>query len=147
MEGALSGPPSGYSAAAAPAYGLNAGLFNLAQALDVRIRQQGPDQLVGLLDPETDQPSVTGVPLWDSDRTQQLATRACAACHSNQPNLPWYTNLAPLSWLVQYQVNTGRAAFNFSEWDRPQIAAAAHAAANVQSGNMPPAWFTALDPY
>jgi hypothetical protein len=145
VEAVLAGPPSGYAAAAGPAYGLNAGLYSLSQALDVRIREEGPDQLVGLLDPETDQPSITGAPLWDSDRTQQLATRACAGCHSNQPNLPWYTNLAPLSWVLQHQVDAGRAVLNFSEWDRPQLVATAHAAASVQSGSMPPAWFARLD--
>jgi ABC-2 type transport system permease protein len=145
VDAALLGPPSGYAAAGPALYALNAGLFNLSQALDVRLRAEGPDQLVGLLDPETDQPSVTGAPLWDSDRTQQLMTKACAACHSNQPSLPWYTNIAPLSWVVQYQVDAGRAAFNVSEWDRPQSAAAAHAAASAQSGAMPPAWFAAVD--
>jgi hypothetical protein len=33
-----------------------------------------------------------------------------------------------------------------SEWDRPQISAAAQAAASVQQGRMPPAWVTTLDP-
>jgi ABC-2 type transport system permease protein len=143
---AILGPPANPAAASPALSALSVGLYSLAQDLDIRIRQEGPDQLVGLLSPETDQPSVTGTPVWDSDRTQQLATRACAACHSNQPNLPWYTNLAPVSWVFQHQVDAGRAAFNLSEWDRPQISAAAQAAASVQQGRMPPAWVTTLDP-
>jgi ABC-2 type transport system permease protein len=143
---AILGPAADPAAASQALSALSVGLFSLAQDLDIRIRQEGPDQLVGLLSPETDQPSVTGTPAWDSDRTQQLAARACAACHSNHPNLPWYTNLAPVSWVFQHQVDAGRAAFNVSEWDRPQISAAAQAAASVQQGRMPPAWVTTLDP-
>jgi mono/diheme cytochrome c family protein len=127
-------------------YALNVGLFSLAQDLDIRIRQAGPDQLVGLENPETDRPSVTGSPGWDTARTQALAARACGACHSNQPGLPWYTNVAPLAWLVQYQVDAGRAALNFSEWDRPQGPAVAQVAATAQRGSMPPGWMSLLDP-
>jgi mono/diheme cytochrome c family protein len=105
-----------------------------------------PDQLVGLLTPETDRPSVSGSPAWNSERTQALAARACASCHSNQPTLPWYTNIAPLSWLVQSQVDGGRSALNFSEWDRPQVSGASRAASSTQAGTMPPGWMTTLDP-
>jgi mono/diheme cytochrome c family protein len=132
------------AAAAAPLYALSIGLFNLSQELDTRIRQEGPEQFVGLETPESDQVQITGTPVWDSDRTQQLATRACAACHSNTPNLPWYTNVAPLSWLAQSQVDRGRAALNFSEWDRPQPLGVAQAATSVQNGTMPPAWATSV---
>jgi ABC-2 type transport system permease protein len=145
-DGAILGTSGGPAVASQSLSALSTGLYSLAQDLDIRIRQEGPDQLVGLLDPETDQPSITGTPNWDSDRTQQLATRACAACHSNQPNLPWYTNLAPVSWAFQRQVDVGRAAFNMSEWDRPQASAAARAAASVQQGAMPPGWAATLDP-
>ena len=141
-EQALASPiPSN---AAAPLYGLNVGLYHLSQELDTRIRQEGPEQFVGLETPETDSPQVTGTPTWDSERTQQLATRACASCHSNQPNLPWYTNIAPLSWVMQQQVDRGRAVLNLSEWDVPQQDGAAKAAASVQAGNMPPAWSSGL---
>jgi mono/diheme cytochrome c family protein len=126
-------------------YSLGVGLLSLSQDLDVRIRQEGPDQLVGLLSPETDRPSVSGTPAWNSERTQALATRACASCHSNQPTLPWYTNVAPLSWLVQYQVDAGRSAMNLSEWDRPQVSGASRAASSTQAGTMPPGWMTTID--
>ena len=78
------------------------------------------------------------MPAWDSDRTSALVTRTCAACHSNQPGWSWSANVAPLSWLVQHDVDAGRAVLNFSEWDRPQPAAA-QAAASVLQGRMPPA--------
>jgi mono/diheme cytochrome c family protein len=122
---------------------LQAGLQSLARELDSRIRQQSPDDLVSDQRSETDSPSVTGEPVWDSPRTQELATRSCAACHSNQPTWPWYANVAPLSWVVQHQVDDGRAVLNLSELDRVQPATAS--GASVQGGHMPPGFAALID--
>jgi mono/diheme cytochrome c family protein len=65
-------------------------------------------------------PRVTAEPVWDSARTERLARDACFACHSNETEWPWYTSVAPFSWLVQHDVEDGRATLNFSEWNRPQ---------------------------
>ena len=42
--------------------------------------------------------------------------RACGDCHSNATVWPWYTQVAPASWLMAYAVSEGRKAVNFSEW-------------------------------
>ena len=42
--------------------------------------------------------------------------RACSDCHSNRTVWPWYSQIAPLSWLMAYGVKEGRNAVNFSEW-------------------------------
>lgn len=42
--------------------------------------------------------------------------RACNDCHSNLTVWPWYSRVAPVSWLVVTDVNRGRKAFNFSDW-------------------------------
>jgi hypothetical protein len=42
--------------------------------------------------------------------------RSCGDCHSNETVWPWYTQLAPLSWLMASGVSEGRKAVNFSEW-------------------------------
>jgi hypothetical protein len=42
--------------------------------------------------------------------------RACSDCHSNATVWPWYTQIAPASWLMAYGVKEGRKAVNFSEW-------------------------------
>src|SRR3954468_23474828 len=42
---------------------------------------------------------------------------ACYDCHSNQTHWPWYTEIAPISWLAQRDVDNGRRRLNFSEWD------------------------------
>jgi hypothetical protein len=42
--------------------------------------------------------------------------RSCRDCHSNQTVWPWYSRIAPISWLVARDVRNGRAHLNFSEW-------------------------------
>ncbi len=42
--------------------------------------------------------------------------RSCRDCHSNNTVWPWYTHIAPLSWLMARGVAEGRKAVNFSEW-------------------------------
>ena len=42
--------------------------------------------------------------------------RACYDCHSNETRWPWYSRVAPLSWLIVRDVNLGRKEINFSEW-------------------------------
>ena len=83
-------------------------------------------------------PPVTGEPAWDAPETRALAKQACFDCHSNETQWPAYASIAPASWLVQRDVNEGRAVLNFSEWTSPQ-AEAKEAAAEVLEGEMPPA--------
>ncbi|HEY7284889.1 MAG TPA: heme-binding domain-containing protein [Vicinamibacterales bacterium] len=42
--------------------------------------------------------------------------RACRDCHSNETEWPWYSSVAPVSWLLTYGVAKGRNAVNFSDW-------------------------------
>lgn len=84
-------------------------------------------------------PPVTKEPPWDSPQTRELFGRACFDCHSNQTTWPWYSNVAPVSWLVERDVNGGRRHMNFSQWDKPQRHAK-DVAGEVNSGDMPP-WF------
>jgi hypothetical protein len=60
-------------------------------------------------------PPVVREPQWDSPRTRELAKRACFDCHSNETIWPWYSNIAPVSWLVARDVQEGRGKLNFSE--------------------------------
>lgn len=84
-------------------------------------------------------PPVTSEPQWDSTATRELAKRACFDCHSNETVWPWYSHVAPVSWLLQRDVDEGRSKLNFSEWDKPQKEAD-EAAKEVREGEMPP-WF------
>lgn len=47
---------------------------------------------------------------------EALLTRACYDCHSNQTRWPWYSWVAPVSWLIERDVALGREQLNFSEW-------------------------------
>jgi hypothetical protein len=83
-------------------------------------------------------PPVRSEPSWDSPSTRALARQACFDCHSNETTWPSYASIAPMSWLVQRDVNEGRAVLNFSEWQRPQEEAG-EAAEVVLEREMPPA--------
>jgi mono/diheme cytochrome c family protein len=82
-------------------------------------------------------PRTVQEPAWDSAETRALAGRACFDCHSNETKWPWYSQVAPISWLVQRDVDEGRAVLNFSEWNRP-YEEASEASEEVAEGEMPP---------
>ena len=52
--------------------------------------------------------------------------RSCMDCHSNRTDWPWYSNVAPASWLVVDHVNHGRRHLNFSEWGEYERREAGH---------------------
>lgn len=84
-------------------------------------------------------PAVVAEPSWDSPQTRELAVRACFDCHSNETVWPWYSNVAPFSWLVQRDVEEGREHLNYSEWNRPQEGD--ESAETVHEGSMPPNYY------
>jgi hypothetical protein len=45
-----------------------------------------------------------------------ILDRSCRDCHSNQTVWPWYSHVAPASWLLVNDVNHAREEMNFSEW-------------------------------
>ncbi|RPI18631.1 MAG: cytochrome C [Ignavibacteriae bacterium] len=49
---------------------------------------------------------------------ESILRRSCFDCHSNHTNWPWYSNVAPASWLLADDVETGRKEMNFSEWGK-----------------------------
>jgi hypothetical protein len=70
-----------------------------------------------------------------------ILDRACGDCHSNQTVWPWYTQVAPLSWLMVRGVSEGRRAVNFSDWagysEEQQRALLTVSCEDVSSGKMP----------
>lgn len=82
-------------------------------------------------------PPVIAEPDWDSPETRDLAKRACFDCHSNETAWPWYSNVAPASWLVVLDTVRGRRALNFSEWGRGE-AEVDDVSETIQNGEMPP---------
>ncbi|RMG96153.1 MAG: cytochrome C [Chloroflexi bacterium] len=85
-------------------------------------------------------PPVIQEPNWDSPQTRELAKLACFDCHSNETTWPWYANIAPVSWIVQHDVDEGRRKLNFSEWSggRREAERAHEIIETIQEGEMPP---------
>ena len=83
-------------------------------------------------------PQVVQEPQWDTPKTRALFMRACADCHSNETKWPWYSNIAPVSWLVQHDVDEGREHFNVSNWLHQKKNKGDEAAEEVREGDMPP---------
>ena len=81
-------------------------------------------------------PPIGTEPTWDAPDTRALAKQACFDCHSNETEWPAYARVAPVSWLIHQDVAEGRAALNFSEWQRPQEEAT-EAADELRNGEMP----------
>lgn len=73
--------------------------------------------------------------------------KACYDCHSNETVWPWYSRIAPASWLIAKDVREGRRAMNFSLWNRMRQSRRAelaeHCWEEVAEGAMPP-WFYML---
>ena len=90
-------------------------------------------------------PPVVKEPAWDSPATRDLFHRACFDCHSNETRWPWYSNVAPVSWLVQNDVNGGRSHMNLTEWDQPQRHAK-DVADEVTTKDMPPWYYLPMHP-
>jgi hypothetical protein len=93
----------------------------------------------------TANPPVRREPNWDSPRTRELMVRACFDCHSNQVNYPWYSYVAPVSWLVAHDIEEARLKVNFSEWDLPQREALA-SIEQIEEKQMPLSIYLPLHP-
>lgn len=108
---------------------LRSGIAVIVAGLAIQLVPYGRDHV---------NPPVASEPAWDSPSTRAFAKQACFDCHSNETEWPLYASVAPVSWLVQHDVEEGRAVLNFSEWQRPQEEAA-ESAEEIGEGAMPPA--------
>lgn len=87
---------------------------------------------------------------FDTPAGQQLFEGACADCHSNNTVWPWYSYIAPSSWLQATHVNNARSLFNTSEWNTVSASRKRQLINDVQmqirSHNMPPRDYMLLHP-
>ncbi|SRR6266508_6333349 len=91
-------------------------------------------------------PPVNAEPPWPDPETPELAQRACFDCHSNQTRWPWYSNIAPASWLVYRDVIEGRGHINFSYWNRSEEQHVDESQEVFDKNSMPPANYLILHP-
>ena len=72
---------------------------------------------------------------------REIVVNSCFDCHSNQTDWPWYSYVAPMSWLISSHVNEGRQQFNFSEWlkcpEEKQQKIKAEMIEEIEEGDMP----------
>jgi hypothetical protein len=73
---------------------------------------------------------------------------ACYDCHSYETRWPWYSHIAPMSWLIAQDVNEGRENLNLSDWPVNNPARAAKRLENMSEEidyrEMPPEKYTAI---
>ena len=79
---------------------------------------------------------------------ESVLERSCADCHSNHTAWPWYSHVAPVSWLVERDVSRGRDRLNFSNWSRYSVEERrrflADIASAVKNGEMPLSQYTLM---
>ena len=67
--------------------------------------------------------------------------RSCRDCHSEATHFPWYSYVAPITWLVVSDVNQGREHLNLSRWNQYSLVrrerCLSEIANQVQDGGMP----------
>jgi hypothetical protein len=89
-------------------------------------------------------PTTVGEPAWDSPVTKATARAACFDCHSHETNWPWYSYIAPISWLIADDVKKGREALNFS--DISEDDSVSSLVKRINNGTMPPPKYLTLHP-
>lgn len=81
---------------------------------------------------------------------RDILQRSCYDCHSNETVWPWYSRVAPASWIVGRDVRQARQHLNFSTWNRLNAADREHALEEildeVEAGDMPMSIYLPLHP-
>lgn len=73
-------------------------------------------QLAHLASLRGSNPPVTG-DIAAPSKIETVLRQSCYDCHSNETRWPWYSRVAPVSWLIAREVERGRKEINFSEWN------------------------------
>jgi hypothetical protein len=80
----------------------------------------------------------------------RILENSCQNCHSERTEWPWYSYVAPMSWLIEKDVHEARSHLNLSRWGeydaQKQHDLLAELAAVVRSRRMPLSRYTLLHP-
>jgi hypothetical protein len=100
--------------------------------------------------PSTDVSQSVEVRLQVTPQVSAILDRSCSDCHSNKTRWPWYSNVAPVSWLVIDDVDEGRRNLNFSDWGRmnrrEEEGKLKQICEEVKAGAMPLSSYTPMHP-
>ena len=84
------------------------------------------------------------------DEISTMIRNACFDCHSQETKYPWYSFVAPVSWLVAGDINDGRHHLDFSNWQslekKEKIKILDEIAEEVEDGSMPLEIYIPLHP-
>ena len=98
---------------------------------------------------ERTNPPVTGTIAAAPD-VQAILQRSCYDCHSHETVWPWYSYVAPVSWLVADDVREAREHVNFSTWQsydaQEQADLKREAWEEVEEGEMPLSYYLSMHP-
>ena len=98
--------------------------------------------------PASSKPLLAGAPV--DPGVMQIVERSCQSCHSEKTEWPWYSYVAPMSWLIEKDVNQARSHMNLSHWDEytmeKQQEILAELSAVVRNRQMPLPRYTRLHP-
>ncbi len=96
-----------------------------------------------------DNPEITGE-IEAPENVMAILQRSCYDCHSNETVWPWYSYVAPASWLIARDVHEGREELNFSQWTSYSEKQKRHkrkeCGEEVEEGEMPLWFYTPLHP-
>ena len=77
---------------------------------------------------------------------KEVLKGSCSDCHSHETIWPWYSKVAPVSWLIASDAKEGRRKLNFSAWNRysteKQSVLISDMIDQIREGEMPPAPYT-----
>ena len=79
-----------------------------------------------------------------------LLKKSCYNCHSNETDYPWYSYVAPSSWLVVRDIRAAREELNFSIWQEydmmDKLGKLDDISMEVREGRMPMRIYTLMHP-
>src|SRR5689334_13007104 len=100
--------------------------------------------------PEVDESKTLRANSTTSADVAAILDRACNDCHSNKTTWPWYSEVAPVSWLLVDDVNDGRKELSLSEWgtydSKKRVRKLKKICEEVESGGMPLKSYLLLHP-
>lgn len=74
----------------------------------------------------------------------RILERACGDCHSHRTRWPWYSHIAPASWLLADHVKDGRRHFNMDDFTEEM--SLKDVCQEIRVGSMPPRSYLLLHP-
>lgn len=84
----------------------------------------------------------------EPDNVRTILNKACNDCHSNNTRYPWYNNIQPVAWWLNYHLQEGKRELNFNEFGSYPIRRQYHKLEEltemVKEGEMPLGSYTLI---